>query len=86
MALMIEVAARAITLARQSMRENPSAAMLSSAKVCIDDAIFLYNRRDYLYAARRALGAIGYCEGLLSSRFQRVAAAIRGASAVEVRA
>ena len=60
-----------ITLARKYVSNG--AAMESSARLCLADAIALYDDGDYDYARSRALKSLRYSIGVFNPEYQRAA-------------
>lgn len=61
----------AIRLARKHVGNG--AAMESSARLCLQDAIELHAEGEYDYAKKRALKSLGYSVGIFSVDYQKVA-------------
>ncbi len=51
-------------------------AMVSSARLCLDDAIKLISRGDDYHARQRALRSLAYSVGVFNPDMQRAAAAV----------
>lgn len=55
-------------------RKNLGGAMESSARLCLGDAIALYDAGNYTAAKIRALKSLSYSVGILSPVYQKAAA------------
>jgi hypothetical protein len=62
-------AQKAIILARKNIGNG--AAMDSSARLCLADAVALYDAGNHAAAANRAIKALGYSVGVFHADYQR---------------
>ena len=64
-----------LTLARKHVSNG--AAMESSARVCLTDAVRMYDAGEYDCAARHALKSLAYSIGICHADYQRAAVTVR---------
>ena len=58
-------------------RKHLGGDMESSARLCLEDAISLYNEGDYHYARQRALKSLEYSVGIFHPDYQKIAKKIQ---------
>jgi hypothetical protein len=66
--LRVMTTAKVLALACQHLGEG---AMVSSAKICLQDAILLLAEDDLAHARKRALRSLAYSVGVLHQDYQR---------------
>lgn len=65
----------AIALAQEHQNEGQ---MISSARLCVNDAVSLYCKGEYSYAFWRAIKSLAYSVGIFGADYQRALALWEG--------
>lgn len=58
-------------------RKNLGGDMESSARLCLADAVSLYDKGEYAYACNRALDSLSYSVGIFHSDYQKAHKSIK---------
>ena len=63
---------KVIALARKNVGANPTNE--SSARLCLEDAVNLYNKADFEHAKKRAIDSLRYSVGIFHADYKKASA------------